>query len=148
MGTYASFPSGEAIISCPVTPPSATSATCRAEVGSMMPRALLPLLATSSQPEVGLAAPVPKASIPRSENAKGSCDHRMADSIPDVDCLRMSWVVKQMYFSLSRRSIIILYCFEHFADPLFQYSPVSTLPSVLSSHDVDQRLAPHKPLHL
>jgi hypothetical protein len=44
-----------------------------------------------------------------------------------------------MYFSLSRRSIIILYCFSTFADPAL---------SVLSRHNVDQRLAPHKPVYL
>jgi hypothetical protein len=46
-----------------------------------MPMLLSPLLATSNQPDAGLAAAAPQQSIPTTDSAKGSCDHRMSDSL-------------------------------------------------------------------
>src|SRR3954469_657908 len=43
--------------SCPVTPPSATTATCLPAAGSMMPMLWSPLLATSTQPDAARAVP-------------------------------------------------------------------------------------------
>src|ERR1051326_4849019 len=69
------------MISCPVTPPSGTSTTCCPATGSMIPRLLLPLLATNNQSfEGALAVMAVKDNTPKTAIPKGRCDHCISNS--------------------------------------------------------------------
>src|SRR5579864_8095903 len=50
MGTYAKRPSGDAVTSCPVVPPSGTLASTLPAAGSTIARLLSPFCATSNSP--------------------------------------------------------------------------------------------------
>src|SRR5271154_3555140 len=107
----------------------------------MMPTLLSPLLATSNQLDAALATTVPKESIPRTDSARGSCDHRIIR-------LRSYGTGEQTVEEeaphthhcdiITSEAIIISYCFNEPWDVI----------SIFSGHDIDQRFASCKSLHL
>src|ERR1700756_860042 len=101
MGTYAILPSRDVVTSWPVTPPSGISANCFPEIGSMMPRLLSPLLATSTRPiaaELWVSEWYEQRRVSKESAKKRTRESRILDSV----------LKRAVHFAQASRSALVL----------------------------------------